>query len=88
MNIQNSPETLMAVIEGLKLELDDCRGELSKYKEGGFNPATGAGLNNAAAGGPGADFFQRNWSRFRTNTKGDLGAGEVENKDNYEDFQR
>lgn len=52
MNIQNSPEALMAVIENLKVELEDTRNELAKYKEGGMVPQ--------------GDLLSRNWSRFRT----------------------
>jgi hypothetical protein len=32
MNIHNSPEALLAIIEQLRLELDECKGELSRYR--------------------------------------------------------
>ena len=61
MNIQNSPEALMAVIESLKVELEDCRSELTKYKEGGVAPTFGPSDS-------------RNWSRFRSASNQDEGA--------------
>ena len=42
MNIQNSPEALMAVIESLKVDLEDCRSELAKYKEAGMLSGIGS----------------------------------------------
>ena len=59
MNIQNSPEALMGVIETLKLELEDCRTELAKFKEGGPIPH---GI---------VDAISRNWSRFRSPNNAD-----------------
>lgn len=76
MNIQNSPEALMAVIESLKIELEDCRTEMAKYREGGMIPA---GLGNPN------DAFQRNWSRFRANAP----EGETNNTEShYEEFSK
>ena len=74
MNIQNSPEALMAVIESLKADLEDCRTELAKYKEGGYIP-----------GGIGGDPFQRNWSRFKS-PGGPLDHDHTES--HYEEFSK
>lgn len=73
MNIQNSPEALMAVIEALKTELEDCRGELAKYKEGGYG----------IMGGLGATMDARNWSRFRSS-----GPLEDGTESHYAEFQK
>ena len=86
MNIQNSPEALMAVIEGLKLELDECRMKLMKFEGGGAIPA---GLGNLG----GSQDFPRNWSRFKGKELAGpyLNVFEETEKTNYEalkqDFQ-
>lgn len=96
MNIQNSPEALMAVIEGLKIELEECKIELAKFKEGGI-PLT------LTMSGSGHDIFQRNWSKFKATGKEGEGMGNesplraghfihpghfIEQSRLYEDLQR
>ena len=76
MNIQNSPEALMSVIESLKVELEDCKSELSKFKEGGL----------LAQGLLSGDPFQRNWSRFRSTSNNPVDEGSTES--HYADFQK
>ena len=63
MNIQNSPEALMAVIEALKVDLEDCRNELVKYREGGIPQSLSPNANMSTNALP--DTNPRNWSRFR-----------------------
>ena len=76
MNIQNSPEALMAVIENLKLELDECRTELGKFKEAGLS---GQGFLSG-------DPYQRNWSRFR-GSNNPLDPDPDDAVSHYKDFQ-
>lgn len=73
MNIQNSPEALMSVIEALKLELEECRSELTKFREGGSVPH---GL---------IDIFarERNWSRFRAPTNPDEEQDTAQQKEDF-----
>ena len=36
MNIETSPDSMMNVIERLRVELDDARNELAKFRSGGY----------------------------------------------------
>ena len=87
MNIQNSPEALMAVIEGLKLELEECRNELSRYKEGGIPASLSSAGNLALTQGQSPEQHSRNWSRFRS-SKGEVPQLSLEEKEKlFEDLQ-
>ncbi len=84
----------MAVIEGLKAELEECKNELSRYKEGNIPAALSPTMNaiGSVSGQQSPEMNQRNWSRFRSNKgEGPLGAVPqltLEEKEKlYEDLQ-
>ena len=68
MNIQNSPESMMALIETLRAELDECKTELTKFREGGVGAMMPLGGNLGTPTHLSIECRQRSFG-FRTSTR-------------------